>query len=106
MGTVVSNKMRKSVLVAVDRHSHNKLYNRYVKRTGKFMGRDETILYLNWLNGLTMFAQFRLDPSRPSSKRKYWVVAEILSRARIYMPPSPNRLSDLSDKTAAPVSSS
>lgn len=36
IGTVVSNKMQKSVVVAVDRLFHNKLYNRYVKRTSKF----------------------------------------------------------------------
>lgn len=41
IGTVVSNKMQKSVVVAVDRLFHNKLYNRYVKRTSKFMAHDE-----------------------------------------------------------------
>ncbi|KAJ0742103.1 putative nucleic acid-binding protein [Helianthus annuus] len=33
--------------------------------------------------------QVKLDPSRPLSKRKNWVVAEILKKARIYTPPSP-----------------
>jgi len=42
VGMVVSNKMQKSVVVAVDRLFHNKLYNRYVKRTSKFMAHDET----------------------------------------------------------------
>lgn len=41
VGMVVSNKMQKSVVVAVDRLFHNKLYNRYVKRTSKFMAHDE-----------------------------------------------------------------
>ena len=41
VGTVVSNKMQKSVVVAVDRLFHHKLYNRYVKRTSKFMAHDE-----------------------------------------------------------------
>lgn len=41
VGVVVSNKMQKSVVVAVDRLFHNKLYNRYVKRTSKFMAHDE-----------------------------------------------------------------
>jgi small subunit ribosomal protein S17 len=40
-GIVVSNKMQKSVVVAVDRLFHNKLYNRYVKRTSKFTAHDE-----------------------------------------------------------------
>ncbi|KAM0839865.1 hypothetical protein ACQ4PT_060041 [Festuca glaucescens] len=41
VGIVVSNKMQKSVVVAVDRLFHNKVYNRYVKRTSKFMAHDE-----------------------------------------------------------------
>lgn len=41
VGMVVSNKMQKSVVVAVDRLFHHKLYNRYVKRTSKFMAHDE-----------------------------------------------------------------
>ncbi|KAF8389510.1 hypothetical protein HHK36_026205 [Tetracentron sinense] len=42
VGMVVSNKMQKSVVVAVDRLFHHKLFNRYVKRTSKFMAHDET----------------------------------------------------------------
>lgn len=41
VGMVVSNKMQKSVVVAVDRLFHHKLYNRYVKRTSKFMAHDD-----------------------------------------------------------------
>ncbi|KAJ8421156.1 hypothetical protein Cgig2_007724 [Carnegiea gigantea] len=41
MGVVVSNKMQKSVVVAVDRLFDHKLFNRYVKRTSKFMAHDE-----------------------------------------------------------------
>ncbi|OWM86871.1 uncharacterized protein LOC116189365 [Punica granatum] len=82
VGMVVSNKMQKSVVVAVDRLFHNKLYNRYVKRTSKFMAHDEH-------NLCNIGDRVRLDNSRPLSKRKHWVVAEILKRARIYTPPSP-----------------
>ncbi|KAK4761875.1 hypothetical protein SAY87_029759 [Trapa incisa] len=81
VGMVVSNKMQKSVVVAVDRLFHHKLYNRYVKRTSKFMAHDENDL-------CNIGDRVRLDPSRPLSKRKHWVVAEILRRARIYQPPS------------------
>ncbi|KAH7557012.1 hypothetical protein JRO89_XS11G0028000 [Xanthoceras sorbifolium] len=102
VGMVVSNKMQKSVVVAVDRLFHHKLYNRYVKRTSKFMAHDEQ----NQCNigdrvslSLSLsppyysccyyyFDCVRLDPSRPLSKRKNWVVAEILKKARIYVPPS------------------
>ncbi|KAG6769433.1 hypothetical protein POPTR_006G080200v4 [Populus trichocarpa] len=81
VGMVVSNKMQKSVVVAVDRLFHHKLYNRYVKRTSKFMAHDEN-------NLCNIGDRVRLDPSRPLSKRKNWVVAEILKKARIYVPPS------------------
>ncbi|XP_078435938.1 uncharacterized protein LOC144706780 [Wolffia australiana] len=79
VGTVVSNKMQKSVVVAVDRLFHNKLYDRYLKRTSKFMAHDEE-------NLCNIGDKVRLDPSRPLSKRKRWVVAEILKRANIYNP--------------------
>ncbi|KAL9377335.1 hypothetical protein Peur_031455 [Populus x canadensis] len=81
VGMVVSNKMQKSVVVAVDRLFHHKLYNRYVKRTSKFMAHDENDL-------CNIGDRVRLDPSRPLSKRKHWVVAEILKKARIYVPTS------------------
>ncbi|XP_047333113.1 30S ribosomal protein S17-like [Impatiens glandulifera] len=79
VGMVVSNKMQKSVVVAVDRLFHHKLYNRYIKRTSKFMAHDEQ-------NQCNIGDHVRLDPSRPLSKRKNWVVAEILKKARIYRP--------------------
>lgn len=41
VGMVVSNKMQKSVVVAVDRLFYHKVYDRYVKRTSKFMAHDE-----------------------------------------------------------------
>ncbi|XP_006659456.1 30S ribosomal protein S17 [Oryza brachyantha] len=79
VGIVVSNKMQKSVVVAVDRLFHHKMYNRYVKRTSKFMAHDET-------NDCSIGDRVRLDPSRPLSKNKHWVVAEILRRAKVYSP--------------------
>uniref|UniRef100_A0A1J3IUN1 Small ribosomal subunit protein uS17c n=1 Tax=Noccaea caerulescens TaxID=107243 RepID=A0A1J3IUN1_NOCCA len=79
IGTVVSNKMQKSVVVAVDRLFHNKLFNRYVKRTSKFMAHDEK-------DACNIGDRVKLDPSRPLSKRKNWIVAEIIKKARIYSP--------------------
>ncbi|KAK9274028.1 hypothetical protein L1049_018842 [Liquidambar formosana] len=98
VGMVVSNKMQKSVVVAVDRLFHNKLYNRYVKRTSKFMAHDEH-------NQCNIGDRVRLDSSRPLSKQKHWVVAEILKRARIYVPPSAST-PDLTNKTDVPAPSS
>ncbi|CAA6653443.1 unnamed protein product [Spirodela intermedia] len=100
VGTVVSNKMQKSVVVAVDRLFHNKLYDRYLKRTSKFMAHDEE-------NHCNIGDKVRLDPSRPLSKRKRWVVAEILKRANIYNPAASNASSPRiqSETSAAPASS-
>ncbi|CAL0316716.1 unnamed protein product [Lupinus luteus] len=97
IGMVVSNKMQKSVVVAVDRLFHHKLYNRYVKRTSKFMAHDEN-------NLCNIGDRVRLDPSRPLSKRKNWVVAEILKKARIYVPPSTPVSENVSSTSDAPAS--
>lgn len=125
VGTVVSNKMQKSVVVAVDRLFHHKLYNRYVKRTSKFMAHDEqnncnigdrvSTLFththsfsrthiiritIDWHHVFRFRFQVRLDPSRPLSKRKHWTVAEILKKARIYVAPTVKK------DVSAPVDSS
>ncbi|KAL5547162.1 hypothetical protein UlMin_006849 [Ulmus minor] len=99
VGMVVSNKMQKSVVVAVDRLFFHKLYNRYVKRTSKFMAHDEQ-------NNCNIGDRVRLDPSRPLSKRKHWVVAEILKKARIYQPPSPSSAAAGSNTIQSPISPS
>ncbi|PON71446.1 Ribosomal protein [Parasponia andersonii] len=99
VGMVVSNKMQKSVVVAVDRLFYHKLYNRYIKRTSKFMAHDEQ-------NHCNIGDRVRLDPSRPLSKRKHWVVAEILKKARIYVPPSALDSSNVSAPQSAPSPSS
>ncbi|GAB2232481.1 hypothetical protein Droror1_Dr00011518 [Drosera rotundifolia] len=94
VGIVVSNKMQKSVVVAVDRLFHHKLYNRYIKRTTKFMAHDEK-------DQCYIGDRVRLDPSRPLSKRKHWIVAEILRKARIYQPLSDNTISQTSTSVEA-----
>ncbi|KAI5001380.1 hypothetical protein ZWY2020_026030 [Hordeum vulgare] len=74
--------MQKSVVVAVDRLFHNKVYNRYVKRTSKFMAHDEA-------ETCNIGDRVRLDPSRPLSKNKHWIVAEVLRRAKMYVAQPP-----------------
>ncbi|XP_004506926.2 uncharacterized protein [Cicer arietinum] len=93
IGMVVSNKMQISVVVAVDRLFHHKVFNRYVKRTSKFMDHDEN----NLCNITDRISIVRLDSSRTLSKRKNWVVAEIIKKAHIYV---------MSSATAAISSSS
>ncbi|XP_006345239.1 30S ribosomal protein S17-like isoform X2 [Solanum tuberosum] len=76
----------------------NKAYNRYVKRTSKFMAHDEK-------DECNIGDRVKLDHSRPLSKRKHWVVAEILKRARIYVPP-PRTTTERVNKTEVPPNAS
>ncbi|XWS71055.1 hypothetical protein CRYUN_Cryun03dG0104200 [Craigia yunnanensis] len=62
VGAVVSNRMHKSVVVAMDRLFQNKLYNRNIKCTCKFMAHDEN-------DQCNIGDKVKLDPSRPLSKR-------------------------------------
>nr|ACG37983.1 30S ribosomal protein S17 [Zea mays] len=92
VGIVVSNKIQKSVVVAVDRLFHNKVYNRYVKRTSKFIAHDDD-------DSCNIGDRVRLDPSRPLSRHKHWVVAEILRRAKVYVPPAATASSERGSKS-------
>lgn len=70
-GTVVSNKMDKSVVVQVDRSYRHPLYGKTVHERAKFMAHDEN-------NACEMGDEVVIVESRPLSKRKRWVVQEIL----------------------------
>eukprot|EP00271_Cylindrocystis_brebissonii_P018658 TRINITY_DN539_c0_g3_i1.p1 TRINITY_DN539_c0_g3~~TRINITY_DN539_c0_g3_i1.p1 ORF type:complete len:132 (+),score=10.25 TRINITY_DN539_c0_g3_i1:465-860(+) len=76
-GKVVSTKMQKSVVVAVDRFVQHSKYPKIIRKTKKFMAHDET-------NDCNLGDQVQIKSSRPLSKNKTWVVSEILRRARIY----------------------
>ena len=74
-GTVVSNKMDKTAVVAVvDRVRHAK-YNKFVLRTKKLYAHDET-------NDAHIGDKVRVMETRPLSKSKRWRVVEILERAK------------------------
>ncbi|KAL4418663.1 hypothetical protein ABPG77_003581 [Micractinium sp. CCAP 211/92] len=77
VGKVISNRMQKSVLVAVDRLVRHKKYDRLVKRTTKLMAHDER-------DDCNVGDTVRVHISRPLSKRKCWVVTQILHRARVF----------------------
>ncbi|GJP39334.1 hypothetical protein CLOM_g16147 [Closterium sp. NIES-68] len=77
IGKVVSNKMQKSVVVAVERFKTHSKYPKVVHSTKKFMAHDES-------NDCSMGDQVRIESSRPLSKRKHWVVTEVLRKARIF----------------------
>ncbi len=74
VGTVVSSKMDKTVVVAVANTVMHPLYRRYVKRTSKFYAHDEE-------NRCAAGDQVEIVSTRPLSKLKRWRVREILRRA-------------------------
>ncbi|RMD86815.1 MAG: 30S ribosomal protein S17 [Calditrichaeota bacterium] len=74
IGKVVSNKMDKSIVVAVERLVQHPLYKKYHKRTSKFMAHDEN-------NECQIGDVVKIMETRPLSKRKRWRVVEIIQRA-------------------------
>lgn len=72
-GRVVSNKMDKTVIVAVDRLVRHRLYKKIIRRTNKFVAHDELKCNAGDI--------VRILETRPISKTKRWRVVEILSRA-------------------------
>ena len=73
-GIVVSNKADKTVVVKVERKFQHPLYHRTVKQTAKFMAHDET-------NACSIGDVVKIEETRPLSKRKRWIVREVLERA-------------------------
>ncbi len=74
VGLVTSNKMQKTVVVAVERRVPHPLYKRIVTRTSKFMAHDET-------NNCQIGDTVSIEETRPMSLRKRWRVKEIIRRA-------------------------
>ena len=74
VGVVVSSSMQKSVVVAVERLVQDPMYQKYVKRTSKFMAHCEE-------NNCGVGDRVLIEETRPLSKRKRWNVSEILEKA-------------------------
>lgn len=74
VGTVVSNKMTQTVIVAVEILVNDRLYHRRMKKTTKFAAHDELQCNIG--------DQVALVSSRPLSRTKRWRVREILKRAK------------------------
>jgi len=73
-GTVVSDKMDKTVVVRVERLVRDPYYEKYVRRYSRFMAHDET-------NACRIGDKVRIIEHRPLSKRKRWKVQETLAKA-------------------------
>ena len=71
IGRVVSNKMQKTVVVAVESMREHRLYGRNVRRTTRFKAHDEE-------NRCQVGDVVIIAESRPISKEKHWVVREIV----------------------------
>ena len=74
-GTVVSDKMDKTVVVAVERTYMHRLYHRYVRNTSRYAAHDES-------NQCNVGDRVVIVSSRPLSKSKRWRVREIVERAK------------------------
>jgi len=74
-GLVVSNKMSKSITVAVDRQVKHPIYGKFIKKTRKYMAHDEN-------NDANIGDRVRMMETRPLSKNKKWRLVEIIERAK------------------------
>ena len=74
VGTIVSNKMDKSVIVLVERMVKHPLYHKFIRRRAKFAAHDEN-------NACHLGDKVRITESRPISKTKKWRVSEIIEKA-------------------------
>ena len=75
IGVVVSNKMDKTIVVAVERKEKHPLYGKFVKKTTKFVAHDEK-------NECGVGDTVKIMETRPLSKTKNWRVIEIVEKAK------------------------
>lgn len=76
VGLVVSNKMEKTVVVAVESRVQHKKYGKIMVRTQRYKAHDEE-------NKCKEGDRVRISETRPMSRTKRWVVADILSSSEI-----------------------
>lgn len=75
VGRVVSNKMDKTIVVAIEDNVKHPLYSKIVKRTVKLKAHDEN-------NECNIGDRVRVMETRPISKDKRWRLVEIIERAK------------------------
>ena len=76
VGQVVSDKMDKTVVVAVQTHTRHPLYKKTIRRAVKYKAHDEK-------NECREGVIVRIVETRPLSKQKRWRVAEIITKGEI-----------------------
>ncbi len=75
LGVVVSDKMDKSIVVAVKRKVKHPIYGKFVNKTKKFIAHDEE-------NTCNIGDSVKIMETRPLSKSKNWRLVEIIERAK------------------------
>ena len=75
IGVVVSNKMEKSITVAVKRKVKHPIYGKFVNKTTKFVAHDET-------NTCNAGDTVKIMETRPLSKTKRWRLVEIVEKVK------------------------
>jgi small subunit ribosomal protein S17 len=74
-GTVVSDKMEKTVVVAVERQVRHGVYGKSQKKTSKFVAHNEG-------NEAKVGDRVAIAESRPLSRRKRWIVTRVVAKAQ------------------------
>lgn len=74
-GVVVSSKMEKSVVVAVQRQVRHALYGKIQRRTSKFVAHNTD-------DDIKVGDRVSIAETRPLSRRKRWVVTRVIERAK------------------------
>jgi len=74
IGTVVSNKMDKSIVVLVERLVKHRLYKKYIRKRSKFSAHDEE-------NTCQVGDKVLITESRPLSRTKKWRLSKIVEKA-------------------------
>lgn len=74
-GKVVSDRMDKTITVAVDRQIKHPIYGKFITKTTKYLAHDET-------NDAKTGDMVQIMSTRPLSKRKTWRLVEVIERAK------------------------
>ena len=75
VGVVVSNKMDKTIIIAVKRKVKHPIYHKFVNKTSKFYAHDEA-------NSCNIGDTVKVAETRPLSKNKNWRLVEIIERVK------------------------
>jgi len=75
VGVVVSNKMDKSITIAVESKAKHPMYGKFIKKTSTFMAHDEK-------NDCNIGDTVKIMETRPMSKNKNWRLVEVIERVK------------------------